>query len=1198
MQASTEQIDLLTGLPNINRFCSLSQKILDDAAERAKSLVFVYFDVLNFRAYNYRYGFDAGERYLVRLGAVIKNVFSELHVTRFADDHFLAIAYNRDLEQRIDLVRQSVAFDRRSKSLNVKAGIYVVPNEPNLQAVRVCDNAKIACESIKNASGVNNCYYNEELGQREKLREHIVKSIDTAIKREYIRPYYQPIVHVLSGRLCGYEALARWDDPEFGFLHPRDFIKTLEDAQLIHRLDIFMIQCVCRDLKNARASGRTIVPISVNLSANDFQHADMPFIAEQSVIHNNLPNDFLNIEITEAAVSGDHDEVLLVLDRFRAGGFGIWLDNFGGRHSALSSLEDFDFDMIKIDMKFLNEFRTNSRVRSIIKNVVNMAKELGIRTLMEGVEDERVLEFLRQTGCERAQGNLFGQPMRREDIQKTETNPETPLARKYYDTIGRINLLSPTPLKTVRETLLEQNHNMLNGIPLGVVEFDGRKFKFLMYNENFATIIKDLGVDGKDTPDDVFNNRRQQFGVKMLGAAQQCIRDSTEIVQDFVTSKGFNNIRMRCIAFNPETNVGALLASVEQITANSALRRKKRKESALKFLYTLYSRVDLFSYDGSVMENICLNSMRYRENFDGKGLAQTIKNFAERNIYPEDRQKFMDFFDPTTFEARMWEVGSSHIIEYFRTRDGIGNYSWQMYLLLPVILNGLKYCLCCVRGIDADRMRRLPEIDRMGTEYYDMPGNPIFLLLASRAFTSTFGYGSFEQFLQNSFYIEANLSMNKILYIHLGRQGVVSQEIYEAVGYDEIIRDMILNTVIEENRAEVATFFDRNRLLSDYADKKLVGAMEYLRRPDQNSNPRYLHTSYQLRESNETGDIHVFFLAFNIDEYRRTREHITQLIERDNLTGLYNRCMAMQFINEWLAEAKDRKTALVILDLDNFKQVNDRFGHDCGDMIIKDAAERMNAAFNQCGFVARIGGDEFLVLIKDRSVEEIEQQLRRFSDSCKEVRYHAHRLTYTMSIGYALYPDHGREYNTLYQNADMALYAVKMSGRANFRCYSPKMADANRNQLGFSLAQLSEGMPGGFLVYRDNESQEILYANKKLMEIYECSTLEEFRRFTGNSFRGCVFKDDWELVQLKIANQLELSGGYDYVKYRALTAKGNIRLIEDFGRLVRSPDDGDMFYVFLIDLENKNFGGNEIADKRTARHEGYLAGSDRELDSD
>ena len=1202
-QQHMNQMDLLTGLPNITYFRSLSQKILDDSAERSKGLVFIYFDIKNFRAYNYYYGFDAGDRYLVKVGNIISQTFPELYVSRFSDDHFLLVAYNHDIEKRLQSVHDQTLIKQMNKSVSIKAGIYVVPPSGEMNAVLAYDNAKLACENIKQQASVFNCYYNEELGRREKLRQYIIENVDTAIENEYIKVYYQPIVHVISRRLCGYEGLARWIDPEFGFLSPADFITTLENARLIHRLDTYMIHKICKDMRVFKDNGWTVVPVSVNLSTLDFQMTDMPIIASQAIVENDLPNDFLNIEITESAFSTDQKGVRDVLKEFRKNGFEIWMDNFGSKYSSLNILEEVAVDLLKVDMRFLKTFHTSPKSRIILKNIMHMAKELGIRTLMEGVEDEEVMEFLRQTGCEQAQGYLFGKPAQITEEAHLALKPETKIARNYYNEIGSVNLLSQTPLnsiiheelKTVNKSAalspydynnFDAQNNIhryihssntqdsdanvsLTTIPLAIAEFDGKKVHFLMSNPSFRNIIALLGVDGKNTPDDVFNNNRRRFGINAHYIAQQAIQTGEEIVHDFVTSEGFNNLRLRCIAYNFATNTGALLIVIDQITGNAVFKRKNRQESALKFLYSLYSRVDLIKLDGTSIENVYLNSSRYRETLIKDSVEISIKNFAERNIYIEDQQKFIDFYILDTLEERINEAGVDHIIEYFRTRDESRNYSWQMYMLLPIIISGEKYLLSCARGIDAERMRRLPDIDRMGTEYYDMPGNPIFLLLASRAFTSTLGYGSFEQFLNNSFYIEANLTASSVLYMHLGKQGIVSSQNYNSVDYDEVIRDMIINTVIDDNHNEVAKFFKRSKLLEEYHKGKVVGEMEYLRRPEPDSKPRYLHTAYQLRESNETGDIHAFFLSFDIDAYRRTNESMTELIERDNLTGLYNRGTAVSMIRNYLDAAEGRRAALVILDLDNFKQINDRFGHDCGDEIIKDAAFRMKYTFKKHGLIARIGGDEYLAFLRDISTDEVDKILNDFSKSHKSINYYGQHISYTMSIGYAIYPDHGVEYQHLYQNADMALYSVKMSGRANYNLFSPLMENINRNQLGFSISQISEGMPGGFLIYRDNESQEILYANRRLMEIYECDSLEEFRDFTGNSFRGCVLSEDWEIVQSTINEQLHVSSGYDYVQYRARTAKGRIRMIEDFGRLVHSPDDGDIFYVFIIDLEDK-----------------------------
>ena len=794
-----------------------------------------------------------------------------------------------------------------------------------------------------------------------------------------------------------------------------------------------------------------------------------------------------------------------------------------------------------------------------------MAKELGIRTLMEGVEDEEVFEFLRQVGCEKAQGYSFGKPELLTAQTHTKLNPESMNVRHYYNSIGEVNLLSQTPLKM---------SNDLNGIPLAITEFDGKNFKFLMSNSNFNKIFELLGVDGKNSPNDVFNNSMLQFAIQINHTAKMCLNSDEEFVQDFVTNEGFHNLRLRRIARNEETDTTAILLVVEQVTGNLTLQRRNRQEIALKFLYSLYSRVDLIKLDGKVIENIYLNSSRYSEAFVTNNLDKSIENFAEKNLYVEDRPKFIEFYNPLTIDARIQEIGDNHLIEYFRTRDENNNYTWLMYMIVPVIIKGEKYILSCVRGIDAERMRRLPEIDRMGMEYYDMPGNPIFLLLAARAFASTFGYGSFEQFLNNSFYVEANLNKNSILYIHLGNQNENETRRYKNMTFDEFSFEMLSNMIIEGYNRRVKNFFSRKNLLNNYLEEKTNDEAEFLRLIDDKE--QYFHIVYQLRESNESGDVHAFFLLFNVDNYRRTTEHMIMLIERDGLTELYNRVTAVNLIREHLKINVASHCALIILDLDNFKQINDRFGHDCGDKIIKDAASRMNKSFSNNGIVARLGGDEFMVFLKDINLNDADVWLNNFSSSLKEINYHGQNLTYTMSIGYAVYPEHGTDYHSLYQNADMALYSVKMSGRANYKIFSQSMINTNRNQLGFSVNQLSEGMPGGFLVYRANESQEILYANKRVLEIYECETLDEFRKFTGNSFKGCVIDEDRDTTQKLIENQIESSNGYDYVLYKARTAKGNIRMIEDFGRLVHSESDGDIFYVFMIDLEDKEKIYNQI----------------------
>ena len=1022
--------------------------------------------------------------------------------------------------------------------------------------------------------------------------EVLIKNFNEILMLGRFKVYYQPIVHVASGRLCGYEALTHWLDPNFGLLPPSKFITALEEARLIHKLDAFMIDNVCQGIRYGLERNVVTVPVSINLSELDFELEDMPALVAKMIAKYDLPRGTINIEIKESAFCGSRKErVIDGLNKFREMGCEIWIDNFARDHSPLTVLEAFRPDLLKIDISFLRNFHSDAYSHILLKNVMNMIKEMGLRTLMVGVADEEVVKFLLQVNCEKAQGYYFGEPVPLEQTRHLTRAPEDDDTRQYYNSIGRVNLLSQTPMQTIRFD--EIDIESPNRMPLAIIEFNGTKFHFLMYNDSFRNAFKSLGTSDASEPEDVFNNRKLPFAIRIHNNAQQVMRDDAEHVQDFVTSEGFSNIRLRRIAYNPKAQTAAILAVVEHVGANENRERESMKETVLRFVYTLYSRVDIFSCDGTEVRNVYLNSARYKESFVSGNVGQSIKNFAEGNIYFEDRHKFVEFFNVETLDQRLWEVGGNHVTDYFRTRDGFGNYSWQMYMLIPIVFDKRRYFVCCARGIDAERMRRLPEIDRMGAEYYDMPGNPVFLLLASHAFTSTLGYGSFEQFLQNSLYVEASLTDNKILYIHLGKQGIISSKNYKNSAYDETIRDMIINTVVDEKHSDVKNFFDRNRLLADYRVGKGNGEMEFLRRPDEQSDkPRYLHTAYQVRESSENSNIHVFFLSFDIDGYRRKNENMIQLVERDTLTGLYNRGTAVGLIRKYLNNSEGRRAALILLDLDNFKQINDRFGHECGDQILKDAASRMKAAFQMYGLVARIGGDEFLSMLKNVSAVAVDGILKDFSDSTKSLIYHGHQITYTMSIGYAMYPNHGVEYQDLYQNADMALYAVKMNGRAHFRRFQPDMENNNRAQLGFSLAQLSEGMPGGFLVYRAKPPYEILYANNQLLHLYECESLEELRNFTGNSFKGCVVEEDWETVQTTIKRQLALSNDFDYIQFHIKTAKGTVRFLENYGRLIQSADEGDSFYVFALDVMQKervNLGALTREKPRSAAEEKVIS---------
>ena len=233
-----------------------------------------------------------------------------------------------------------------------------------------------------------------------------------AVSEGWIKVFYQPVVRCDTGKgeLCGYEALARWDDPTYGLLPPFVFIETLEEYREIDKLDRCIVEQVCRDLRAELDADRPVVPVSLNFSRLDFELYDVPaFLAEMTEKYQ-IPSNLLDVEITESALSGRGTNLQEYMATLRENDFSLWLDDFGSGYSSLNVLKDFRFDVLKIDMVFLRGFEDNKKSHSILRSIVALATELGMTTLCEGVETIEQYEFLHSIGCDRAQGYYFGKP--------------------------------------------------------------------------------------------------------------------------------------------------------------------------------------------------------------------------------------------------------------------------------------------------------------------------------------------------------------------------------------------------------------------------------------------------------------------------------------------------------------------------------------------------------------------------------------------------------------------------------------------------------------------------------------------------------------------------------------------------------------------------------------------------------------------
>ncbi len=413
--------DRLTGLLNMAAFYENAQKRIEEAANGKKKLTFIHFDISNFKIFNENYGFQKGDDLLCRMAYTIRGEFPGAEAARFSNDHFVVCTDAENTEEHVENVHAAMLRILDGIRVEIKAGIYEM-EESCREVGRACDHARIACNMVKRRYDKVYGIYEPALYERLRKQQFVLDNIDLAIEREYLKVFYQPIIRIESGKICGYEALARWDDPNAGMLSPAVFINTLEEFHMIHKSDIFIVRKVCEELWRQIESGEPVVPISVNLSRLDFELCDIFDTVEHFRVQFGLPRHLIDIEITESALTENSTHLQNEVKRFRDAGYQIWIDDFGSGYSSLNHLMSYEFDVLKLDLDFLRTYDKHHAAEKLIHHIVQAALEMGIHPLQEGVETQEHLEFLRAIGCEYAQGYYFAKPLPMEESRELTRN--------------------------------------------------------------------------------------------------------------------------------------------------------------------------------------------------------------------------------------------------------------------------------------------------------------------------------------------------------------------------------------------------------------------------------------------------------------------------------------------------------------------------------------------------------------------------------------------------------------------------------------------------------------------------------------------------------------------------------------------------------------------------------------------------------
>ena len=408
--------DKITRLLSFEYFNVLAKEKMQEGDLGSGGGVYLFINIVGFKIYNDKKGFEEGNIFLRETGQILQQVFNDALITRQSDDHFVVFSKNENIEEKIERANAMVEAKDPDVKLGLKVGGHITVHSE--EKPRICVEKARYAYAYNKSNKVNQLLvlYDEKMHDNYLMTQYIVTHIDEAIENGYLKPYYQPVVWSKGRKLCGVEALARWIDPKYGFLSPGKFIPALENAQVVYKLDIEILRLVCKDIRHNIDNGIQILPVSINFSRADFGVIDIVEVVNKAADEFNVPHELIHVEITESALTNETDTLKNTINELHKKGFATWLDDFGSGYSSFNVLKDYEFDVLKLDMAFLKGFNGNEKAKSLIKAVIAMADNIGMKTLCEGVETAEQAAFLEEASCGRLQGYLYGKPLSYDEL--------------------------------------------------------------------------------------------------------------------------------------------------------------------------------------------------------------------------------------------------------------------------------------------------------------------------------------------------------------------------------------------------------------------------------------------------------------------------------------------------------------------------------------------------------------------------------------------------------------------------------------------------------------------------------------------------------------------------------------------------------------------------------------------------------------
>lgn len=670
-------IDGITGLPGQTRFLKEASLLLSLSGETERK-VMLYMNIRNFRMYNLLYSSQRGNEFLQETARILKTAFPDALISRFSDDHFAILTGRTGVEEKIDRAYEKIMALREDVDLAVKFGLYVM-TDASMKPEIGCDLAKTAADSIKDNYQLHLQIYTDKIGKKAFIKSYVMDHLQEAMDKKYIQIYLQPVIRSISGTLCSAEALSRWIDPVHGFLSPGDFIPALEESRQIQKLDLYVLEEICRTYRSRVDKGLPVIPISFNLSRIDFYSGSIFEEVDAIVRKYQVPHCMIHVEITESVFVKDGVSISTQIDKFRNAGYEMWMDDFGSGYSSLNVLKDYHFDEIKIDMAFLSSF--TQRARDIIKSTVRMAKDIGIHPLVEGVETEEQMRFIRSIGCEKIQGWYYGKPMPLSDLEACAKEKgwtlEDRALKNYYNSLANIDFLTDESM--------------------ALVEMNEGKLSYLFANHKFRQA---LATGGSSTPlhsARELNSSSSSLGRNIRAFFMNILRTGQDQTLTYPKNNRYMHLTGHHISTLAGKNRHLFRVNLSHITISQETQDAHAVDDILRNLYYLYQSITVVNLKDDTATPIIANTpFRQYLSEKTKGL-ESLRKASESQIHPDDLPRYRRFTERQHLYQLLKEDPGGTAVSLFRTLGEDEKYHWSVHTIMAVPNTGFMTFLYAVK---------------------------------------------------------------------------------------------------------------------------------------------------------------------------------------------------------------------------------------------------------------------------------------------------------------------------------------------------------------------------------------------------------------------------------------------------------------------------------------------------------------------